>query len=196
MKKTLFSPAILLLLAAILIAGCGKPTVPDVTGKDVGYATGMLKGAGFTVKTVEHEEADVPPGQVLSQVPVADTRLSEGETVVINVAKPPEYTITGTFTLTSGTEGTTQDCHGHGGYDDIQPYLDVIVRSGDGEILAKGSLGTGNLQSGSNDCVFPIAVAGVPKADFYSIEVGHRGELTYSFAEMVAMSWTVAFTLG
>ncbi len=61
-------------------------------------------------------------------------------------------------------------------------------------MIATGSLGVGSRKPLS--CDFPIVVPNVPKSDFYTIEVGHRGELTYSFAEMVAQNWTVGFTLG
>ena len=106
------------------------------------------------------------------------------------------YTITGTFTLASGVEGSSTDCHGTGGYDDIRANLAVIVRSGDGEIIATGSLGKGVFPPGAgHTCAFPMTIA-VPKSDFYSIEVGHRGELTYSFDDMVARGWTVALTIG
>lgn len=39
----------------------------------------------------------------------------------------------------------------------------------------------------------PIAV---PAAAFYSVEVSHRGAITYSRADMLASGWTVALTLG
>lgn len=36
----------------------------------------------------------------------------------------------------------------------------------------------------------------MPGAAFYTIEVGRRGALTYSAAELDARGWTVALTLG
>jgi len=105
------------------------------------------------------------------------------------------YSILGTFTLyDTDLGGSSSNCYGTGGYSDITAGLAVTVRSGDGTVIATGNLGTGT--GGSTYCDFLLAVGDVPKEDFYSIEVGHRGELTYSFDEMVRRDWTVALTLG
>lgn len=38
--------------------------------------------------------------------------------------------------------------------------------------------------------------ADVPASPFYSIEVSHRGEINYSYDDMVENDWTVGLTLG
>ncbi|HDH25190.1 MAG TPA: PASTA domain-containing protein [Actinobacteria bacterium] len=131
--KTRLAPMVMVLLAALMIAGCSKPTVvPDVTGQDVGYATGMLKGSGYEVGTVEEEMADVPAGQVLTQDPIGGTKLAEGETVMLNVAVSPMYSITGTFTLDGfdNIRGSASDCYGTGGYDDITEPVNLFETGG------------------------------------------------------------------
>jgi len=45
-------------------------------------------------------------------------------------------------------------------------------------------------------CRFAFTVTGIPRATFYSVEVSHRGQLTYSFDDMVNKAWQVAVTLG
>lgn len=107
------------------------------------------------------------------------------------------YTLTGTMTLKAADSGGPRsDCHGTGGFDDITGGLDVVVRDQANTILATSRLAPGTADIAAATCVLPFAVPGVPTATFYSIEVGRRGALTYSFADMVGKNWTVAFTLG
>lgn len=105
------------------------------------------------------------------------------------------YTITGTFTLSSAGLAGVNSCSGTGGFSDIAEGLGVTVSDESHKIIAKGALGPGKLK-GQVTCNFTFSVTGVPRATFYSIEVGHRGELTYSFDEMVSKGWQVAFELG
>jgi len=113
------------------------------------------------------------------------------------------HTITGTFTLGGSfdpdnpnfdtVEGTPY-CWGTGGYDDISSGLQVNVSNESGTVIANGSLEDGKIHG--DDCEFRFVVNNVPVAKFYKIQVGHRGELSYSYAEMQAAGWTVGFTLG
>jgi len=84
----------------------------------------------------------------------------------------------------------------------------VVVKDGAGSILAAGSLGPGKWEkvtvttpsgttvSGIVYCVFHFALPGIPTEDFYTIEVSHRGELTYSYDDLKTQGWVVEFTLG
>ena len=107
-----------------------------------------------------------------------------------------EYELRGSFTLqSSSVGGSSSNCRGTGGYDDIKSGLSVTVRDGSGSILGTGRLGDGR-KPGSSWCTFEFSVGGLSEADFYSVEVGSRGEMTYSFEEMENYDWEVAFTLG
>ena len=44
-------------------------------------------------------------------------------------------------------------------------------------------------------CEFPFSVADLPSTDFLSVEVTHRGPVTYSFADLTERAWTVALDL-
>lgn len=115
-------------------------------------------------------------------------------------------TLVGTMTLkdysgiekpgsfTSGEPG--EPCTGRGGYDDIRLGTSVVVKDGKGVTLATGRLGAGKMGEFGFGCDFSFEVLNVPKADFYSIEVAHRGALTYSRKELGAIGWSVAFELG
>lgn len=106
---------------------------------------------------------------------------------------PEVQELTGQLTL-HDPDTVAAGCVGQGGYDDITEGADVVVKDQNGTVVATGSLQAGTAQGG--DCVYPFRVAGVPKEAFYVVEVSHRGELHYSYAEMQGNGWTVAMTLG
>jgi hypothetical protein len=102
-------------------------------------------------------------------------------------------TITGTFGLFDPE--VPSSCIGSGGYDDIRDGTSVTVRSETGETLATGRLGAGEYIDGVG-CTYPITVEGVGDAEFYRVEVSHRGEVEYSRSELEANDWSVDVSLG
>ena len=60
---------------------------------------------------------------------------------------------------------------------------------------ATGELGIGKIIS-DNYCQFSIEVNGIRKADFYTIQIGRRGDLTYSYQEMEDKNWELNVSLG
>lgn len=115
-------------------------------------------------------------------------------------ATPETHLITGTFTLNQDDDANRGNgqCQGTGGYSDIRAGLDVVVKNEAGTIVATSELHDGPTAYDSSTrgrCIFEISVS-VPDASFYSIEVGSRGELTYSRDDMESMGWVVGFTLG
>ena len=119
--------------------------------------------------------------------------------LVSNVAggNSSSYKVEGTLTLANirplNTPGTP--CAGSGGYDDIRASAQVIVKDQDGKTIGTSQLGPGT-QTQASDCLFTFTVSGLPKAEFYSVEVSHRGALSWSFDELKAKGWTVALSLG
>lgn len=115
-------------------------------------------------------------------------------------SRPTARPIDGTMSLTgrqSVNDNHKTRCKGIGGYDDIREGAPVVVKDQAGTVIATGALGAGAYDiNGDPPCVFAFSVPAVPDATFYTIEVSHRGGLTYSYAEMAARNWTVAFTLG
>jgi hypothetical protein len=86
-------------------------------------------------------------------------------------------------------------CRGQGGYSDIAPGAPVTVKNESGEILGAGTLGVGSSVSGT--CIWSVQLSGVPSGEkFYSAEVGDRGAITYSEAELAAADWTFELSLG
>ena len=86
--------------------------------------------------------------------------------------------------------GETFDCPDGvgGGYDDLRVGAQVVVSDGSGKVLATSNL-TGGVLS-SDGCTFTYS-AEVADADFYSVDVTHRGALTYSRAELENANWEV-----
>ena len=116
---------------------------------------------------------------------------------------PEEYasrmgkTITGTFTLHDDDIGSILGgyCSGSGGYDDIAAGLDVVVRNSQGRIIAASELWSGLLVDRS-ECTLPFRIVNIPDADFYEVEVGRRGGLVYSLAELKRRDWHIGFEMG
>jgi hypothetical protein len=117
-----------------------------------------------------------------------------------------EHTIRGEMVLESGWVGE-EPCTGGGGFSDISSGASIVVKDGADVTIATGWLEPGirpkvtaaERRAGADIptiCSFAFVVDGVPTVDFYSIEVSHRGALTFTYDELEALDWTVAFKLG
>jgi hypothetical protein len=111
---------------------------------------------------------------------------------------PASHVVSGVLTLHNGDDFVKPDpgCQGTGGYSDIGPDTAITVRDGTGAIIATGRLDASPVDDApARDCEITFSLT-VPDAPFYTFEVSHRGELTYSRAELEAVDWTLSFTLG
>jgi hypothetical protein len=73
-------------------------------------------------------------------------------------------------------------CTGGGAYDDIYEGTRVVVRNGDGEKLTETSLQEG--RGNNSRCTFKIEFTVLEGEDTYEVEVGRRGSLSYTEAEL------------
>jgi hypothetical protein len=80
------------------------------------------------------------------------------------------------------------------GYEDLSAGSPVTVKDGQGKVLAATFLPTGS-DGGSSICHFEMTVK-VPDADFYQVEVSHRGVLTYSMQDMELNGWKASLSIG
>ena len=122
--------------------------------------------------------------------------ISTGVRIAAGWGTPQSFSVNGEFTLFANTDGPASNCYGTGGFSDIAQGLAVTVRNESGTILGTSRLGAGSRNVSGNRCEFTFVVRGIPKSAFYSVEVGRRGELTYSHSEMVQKSWRVTASLG
>lgn len=112
---------------------------------------------------------------------------------------PITHTITGTLTLQSasnwgGVPGTPGRCQGTGGYADVKEGQTVIIEDQTHTVIATTAT-TWKAVTANNDCQYGFSTI-VPDATFYSVEVGHRGAVTNSKADMESKGWHVELTLG
>ena len=96
-------------------------------------------------------------------------------------------TVSGTFVLTdaAGFGAIAADdasCSGANGYSDIGPHTQVTVTNGKREILATTALGQGHGDSAT--CTFTFGFPIIEGQDRYVVSVGHRGEFSYTFAQL------------
>lgn len=162
------------------------PTGPNAQAVDaVGTWRSMPKAARFVLITL------------------AVVIIAGGAVGAFLLLKPKEhFTVIGTMTLmvsdpsdlTTGIGLNGDGCAGAGGYSDISAGTQVVIKDSSGASIATGELGEG---SGATDsaCVFSFKIKGVPasgKSDVYSVEVSHRGDVSFKKAD----AGFVALSLG
>lgn len=104
-------------------------------------------------------------------------------------------TIEGVFILHNESVWTGDTCRGDEGYADIQRGLQATLTDEDGTVIGTAAFPVGETVE-RTQCQFTYEFSDVPEADFYTVAIGRRGELTYSFTEMEAMDWRIASELG
>lgn len=136
---------------------------------------------------------------VVTCLVLAVVAASVGAWRLLDHASVSRHTVTGTFALTDSSSDYTNYpvghyCSGENGYNDIAAGAEVQVLNQAGTIL-----GTSALQGGSDaftSCNFTFSVPQIPSAAFYQIQVSHRGNVTFSKAELQSNHWTADLTLG
>ncbi len=86
-------------------------------------------------------------------------------------------------------------CFGLGGYDDIMSGAQITIRNESGDVVAVTELQPDPLSEATDECKFQF-VAEVPHATFYSLEMGRRGDMTFSFDELEERGWFVELGIG
>ncbi len=100
----------------------------------------------------------------------------------------------GKITTSSGGVQLGGPCSTSGVYGDITAGNTVTVRDDTGKVVGTAALGSGTLGFTSTAvCVFTFTVPDVPAAKFITVEVGHRGSLTISGADLDTQHWSVQF---
>ena len=103
-------------------------------------------------------------------------------------------------------------CSARGGYEDIGEGGTVRVRNAQDKVIGVGALRAGHYVDGGFvdkldssgrlrnqhvlSCVFPFSVKVPTTSSVYTVEVAHRGSLTYTKKKLVQSHWNVALTLG
>ncbi len=87
------------------------------------------------------------------------------------------------------------ECYGAGGYSDIGSGVQVVVRDGNNNVMGVGKLVADETSASGQGCSFEFEVE-VQESEFYQIEIGHRGEMVYSFEELEERDWIIGLSLG
>lgn len=122
-----------------------------------------------------------------------------------------EFTL---FDLEDDIVGTLGDCSGVGGYSDFGAGMDIEITNQDGKIIGSGTALSLSMLEEEEPAYFEanhadtdldrsaeiicIVAALIPlegKSDFYKIDVGRRGDLSYSYGEMEENDWSVELSL-
>ncbi len=109
------------------------------------------------------------------------------------------YSLEGTLSLfDSKIKGISNYCYGTGGYSDIKGGMVVTIKDESGKIIAVGETSHGTRSDNilGTMCMFSFTVDSIPKANFYTVEIGRRGKLTYSFDDMKKIEWNISLTIG
>jgi hypothetical protein len=131
-------------------------------------------------------------------------RIRCGSTMPIGLASASQDgTITGSIAVGNEIASEHRTCYCSGasvgsGYGDIGEGTQVVVKDPTGKIIATGALDSGTWKKGDIfvACVHAFTVTEVPKADFYTLSIGRRGEQTYSHADLQQRGWRIDLTLG
>ncbi len=107
------------------------------------------------------------------------------------------HTLTGSIALYDANNPffPGPNCGGTDGYSDLAPGGQVTVRDQNATIIAVGVI-TDSVTTTMYSCSLNFVVKDVPEAKFYTIEVTHRGPLSYTYAELVASDWTLSLSIG
>lgn len=128
--------------------------------------------------------------------------------VSVLLFQPPMLaeTLTGNLRLIDNRiRETDGQCHGTGRFSDLIDQLRVTVKDGSGKILAVGLTAKGRRPTpeevkNPDDiryfCLWEFELKDLPKADFYTVAIGRRGSMDYSYAELVKLGWKVEFFLA
>lgn len=110
--------------------------------------------------------------------------------VVAVVGTSSKFTVQGVISL-GHYNGEAGECAGSSGYEDIAGGAEIIIRDSKGDRVGVGELNTGRFQPGSK-CTFAFKIPDVPDhGSLYSIEVGHRGEVTFKKGDASSIALTV-----
>jgi hypothetical protein len=86
---------------------------------------------------------------------------------------------------------------GTGGYGDVGPGMDVVVRDNDGKVIGTSALGDNGEEVEGIACEWTAVVEDLPSGeDYYAVTVGRRGEQVYSGDELDEKEWEIALSLG
>lgn len=186
--------------ASVIVYAAPETTLPTAS-------TTMVTTTTMGTTTTLAATTTVPP---TTRVPTTQAPQTTVVTIPRTTAPPPAvvHRITGAmylFDAKASVEHTWTAgavCTGQGGYSDVRAGANVTVKDGSSSLIGATTLGPGVAQpwpevgADALQCVFPYSIANVPDTAFYTFEVGRRGAISRSKADVAAKNWTMSFYLG
>ena len=172
----------------------GRPTASEAEPESTSYWSPERIAALESAKESSDKRGPSPAEEVGPRSP----------TVLEQRTETPPRTLTGTMTVHSarflngdgdaGREGSL--CSGGPGYEDMAGGTAVVVKDARGTIVAVGALESGaTFDFGLTGCRLAFSVGDLPTLDFYTVAIGHRGDITYSADQLDADGWRIALSL-
>jgi hypothetical protein len=107
------------------------------------------------------------------------------------------------------------ECASDEGYEDVTVGTSITVYDGNSAVIGTGRIDSvewtqleesrldgmpaADVPGGTGlygQCLYKFSLVDLPPSDFYAIEVGRRGKLTYSVADLETQGWTVTLVLA
>jgi len=104
-------------------------------------------------------------------------------------------TFEGLFLLLGSTSGEGTACAGDGGYGDVGSSTTVLVTNDQGDTLDRTDFGSAEPESGDGMCLWSFELELSEGEDRYIVEVGTRGDRTYTWDELQRPG-ALEFSLG
>lgn len=109
----------------------------------------------------------------------------------------PKHDVTLEFAWYYDGSVTAMCQHRGGPYADINHGTPVTLKTGEGTTVGADALSEDSAEGRSGYCLWTVVFPDVPMdADFYSVEVGRRGEVTKSREDLEAANYTIQASLG
>jgi hypothetical protein len=167
-----------------------SPISPPATEHDLTSAQAAPSRTWFPIGAAV---AGVLAGLVIVGAVVAwRSHASGGKKAPPPAAVPATHDLSGQLTVPNRCESLSDS-----GYSDISQGTPVVVTDQTGKTIGEGLLEAGSAPlADSFECQFDFSVSSLPRAQVYNIQVSHRGQLGYTYAQMVDNTWFVKLTLG
>jgi hypothetical protein len=188
-------PYTVIALAVIILGGAGAALAVSLSGSSDQPDLGSLSCSQLADRVADNSKntdlVETFRIRCGTASPIGLTSASEDGTINGSIAVGHEIP----------SEYRTGYCSGSSvgsGYGDIGEGTQVVVKDPTGKIIATGALGSGTWKKGDilSSCVHPFTVRDIPKADFYTLSIGRRGDQTYSRSDLEQRGWRVDLTLG
>lgn len=114
---------------------------------------------------------------------------------------PSVHAITVAIELSGGSNSVSRssvssECHGLGGYADMDIGTQFSIKDAAGTLIGFGALTDSHYGPAPFHCSLQGRAENVPDAPIYSVEVGRRGTINFTRAQLEANGWLAQLTLG